>query len=102
VPAQHVLGPTSRRNTHVVRGTTTEHSVRSRSCSARKPIPLDIAWIVDGKVLAVDTLTPCTEPNQDQCPRWTSPSAVDALLEVPAHSLATITPGMAITIEEQP
>jgi len=64
-------------------------------------IPLDIAWIVDGTVLAVDTLTPCTRPDQDQCPRWTSPSAVDALLEVPAHSLTTVTPGMSITIEEQ-
>lgn len=64
--------------------------------------PLDIAWIVDNKVLAIDTLTACAETDQDQCPRWTSPSAVDALLEVPAHSLATIIPGMPITVEEQP
>lgn len=52
--------------------------------------------------LAVDTLTPCTETDQDQCPLWTSPSAVDALLEVPARSLATVVPGMPVAIEEQP
>lgn len=62
--------------------------------------PLDIAWIVDGKVLAVDTLTPCNEPNQDKCPRWTSPSAADALLEVPARSLTTVIPGMPVTVED--
>ena len=64
--------------------------------------PLDVAWIVDGKVLAVDTLSPCTDPTQDQCPLWTSPSAVDALLEVPADSLTAVVPGMSVTIEEQP
>lgn len=63
-------------------------------------IPIDIAWIVDGKVLAVDTLQPCTEPDQKQCSIWTSPSAADGLLEVPAHSLAAITPGMSLTIAE--
>lgn len=78
-------------------GSRSEHPV----WMAGMTIPLDIAWIVDGKVLAVDTLTPCTEPDQDQCPRWTSPSAVDALLEVPAHSLTNVTPGMSVTIEEQ-
>lgn len=65
-------------------------------------IPLDIAWIVDGKVLAKDTLIPCTEPDQNQCPRWTSPSAADALLEVPADALDTVIPGMTLTIEELP
>ncbi len=64
-------------------------------------IPLDIAWIVDGKVLAVDTLQPCTEPDQRQCPIWTSPSPVDALLEVPAQSLTAVTPGMPVTIKEE-
>ena len=65
-------------------------------------VPLDIAWIVDGKVLAVDTLSPCTETDEDQCPRWTSPSPATALLEVPAQSLATVIPGMPVTIEELP
>ena len=65
-------------------------------------IPLDIAWIADGKVVATDTLTACTEANQDACPRWISPSPVDALLEVPAHSLTRVVPGMAVAIEELP
>lgn len=64
--------------------------------------PLDIAWIADGKVLAIDTLTACTEADENACPRWTSPSPVDALLEVPAHSLTTVVPGMTVTIEELP
>lgn len=65
-------------------------------------IPLDIAWIADGKVVAIDTLTACTEADENPCPRWTSPSPVDALLEVPAHSLTTVVPGMAVSIEELP
>lgn len=63
-------------------------------------IPLDVAWIVDGKVLAVDTMQPCTEADQDQCPVWTSPGPVDSLLEVSARALTTAIPGMNITIEE--
>lgn len=61
--------------------------------------PLDIAWIAHGKVLATDTLSACTKTDQAGCPRWTSPTPVEALLEVPAHSLATVAPGMAVTIE---
>ncbi|MDN5764022.1 MAG: DUF192 domain-containing protein [Microlunatus sp.] len=64
--------------------------------------PLDVAWIADGKVVAIDTLTACTEADENDCPRWTSPSPVDALLEVPAHSLATVVPGMAVTVDELP
>jgi len=56
-------------------------------------IPVDIAWIVDGRVLAVDTLDPCDLEDQEQCPRWTSPAPVDALLEVPAGELAGVEPG---------
>ena len=63
-------------------------------------IPLDIAWIADGKVVATDTLTACTETDQNSCPKWTSPSPVDALLEVPENSLATVIPGMNVTIDE--
>ena len=65
-------------------------------------IPLDVAWIADGRVLAVDTLTPCTEADETQCPRWSSPSDVDALLEVSAHALREVVPGMTVTIEDQP
>lgn len=56
-------------------------------------IPIDIAWLVDGRVLAVDTLDPCDLEDQEQCPRWTSPAPVDALLEVPAGELAGVEPG---------
>lgn len=65
-------------------------------------LPLDVAWITDSKVTAVDTLTPCTEGDEAQCPRWSSPSDVDALLEVPAHALREVVPGMPVTIEDQP
>ena len=65
-------------------------------------VPLDIAWIADGKVLTTDSLAPCTAPVQNECPRWTSPGAVDALLEVPAHSLGAVVPGMSVTVEDQP
>ena len=64
-------------------------------------IPLDIAWIADGKVVAIDTLTACTETDEKNCPKWTSPVPVDALLEVPAHSLTGVIPGMTITIDEE-
>lgn len=62
--------------------------------------PLDIAWIADGQVLATDTLTPCAEADESRCPRWTSPSPVDALLEVPAKSLRSVVPGMPVTVQE--
>ena len=63
-------------------------------------IPLDVAWIVDGQVLAVDTLQPCTTAPQDECPQWTSPGAADTLLEVPAGALDGIEPGTPVTIRE--
>ncbi|WP_344812509.1 DUF192 domain-containing protein [Microlunatus aurantiacus] len=62
-------------------------------------IKLDIAWIIDSEVLAVDTVTPCLELDQNACPRWTSPAPVDALLEVPAHSLTGVDPGVRVSIE---
>ena len=62
-------------------------------------MPLDIAWIVDNKVLAIDTLAACDLPDQNQCPRWTSPAAVDALLEVPADSLKPVVPGMGVIVQ---
>lgn len=64
--------------------------------------PLDIAWIADNKIVAMETLDVCTEADENACPRSTSPSPVDALLEVPAHSLAATTRGTAITVEELP
>lgn len=64
--------------------------------------PLDVAWLADDRVVAVDTLAACAETDENACPRWTSPSPVDALLEVPAHSLTAVVPGMAVTVEELP
>lgn len=65
-------------------------------------IPIDVAWIAGDQVVAVDTLEPCTMHDQSRCPRWTSPGDADTLLEVPAGSVETITPGTAITISEDP
>lgn len=65
-------------------------------------VPLDVAWVTDGKVTAVDTLTPCATADETQCPRWTSPSGVDALLEVPAQALREVVPGMPVVIKVQP
>ncbi len=64
-------------------------------------IPVDAAWIAGDQVIAVDTLDPCTTTDQAQCPRSTSPGPADALLEVPAGSLETITPGTSITVREE-
>ena len=64
-------------------------------------IPIDIAWIADGQVLQISTLDPCTENRQSLCPRWRSPGAVDALLEVPADALNGITPGTPVSIREE-
>lgn len=68
---------------------------------AAMKIPIDVAWIVDNQVLAVDTLDPCTLTDQSKCPRWTSPGDVDALLEVPAGALAAIEPGTPVIIREE-
>lgn len=65
-------------------------------------VPLDVAWITAGKVTAVDTLAPCVEAEEARCPRWTSPSDVDALLEVPAQALRQIVPGMPVSISDDP
>lgn len=64
-------------------------------------IPLDIAWISRDEILAVDTLYPCDEPDQNRCPRWTSPGPVDALLEVSAHSLGGVGANTRVAITEQ-
>lgn len=64
-------------------------------------IPIDIAWIADGQVLQISTLDPCTENDQSLCPRWKSPGAIDALLEVQADALNGITPGTPVSIREE-
>lgn len=61
---------------------------------------IDIAWIADGSVLRVDTLQPCTLPDQDHCRKWTSPAPVDALLEVPADALDGVEAGDQVRVSE--
>jgi uncharacterized membrane protein (UPF0127 family) len=58
-------------------------------------VPLDIAWAAEGRVVEVRTLQPCGESD---CPMWQSPGSVDALLEVPAGSLAEVGVGAAFTV----
>ncbi|MFC4554015.1 DUF192 domain-containing protein [Georgenia faecalis] len=62
--------------------------------------PIDVAWIADGAVLAVDTLEPCTEPEDSTCPRWTWPGPADALLEVPAGALDGVGEGTPVRVQE--
>lgn len=57
---------------------------------ARTRVPLDIAWILDGQVVAVEALPPCDLDVVTDCPIYASPGDVDALLEVPAGTLEGI------------
>lgn len=79
---------------------TFAHADEQQVWMAGTAIALDVAWISDGQVLDVLTLDPCTEPDQDKCPRWTSPGDVDALLEVPAGALTRVAAGDAVTVTE--
>lgn len=63
-------------------------------------IPLDVAWIVDGRVVAVRTLQPCAAADQAQCPRWESPVPVDMLLEVSEGALQGVEPGSVVSVGE--
>ncbi|MET4224544.1 DUF192 domain-containing protein [Oerskovia enterophila] len=54
---------------------------------AHTRVPLDIAWILDGQVVAVETLPPCKFDAVTNCPTYASPGDVDSLLEVPAGAL---------------
>ena len=63
--------------------------------------PIDVAWIADHRVIAVQILEPCVEVDQHRCPRWTSPHDVDALLEVRAGALAGIDAGTVVTIRAE-
>lgn len=63
--------------------------------------PIDVAWIADYRVIAVQALEPCTEGEHERCPRWTFPGDVDALLEVRVGALAGIDAGTVVTIREE-
>lgn len=58
--------------------------------------PIDLAWITDGRVVAVETLQPC--PSRDQCPAHESPAPVDVVLEVPAGALDGVQHGSPVSI----
>ena len=58
--------------------------------------PIDLAWITEGRVVAVETLQPC--PSRDQCPAHESPTPVDVVLEVPAGALDSVQPGFPVRI----
>jgi hypothetical protein len=60
-------------------------------------LPIDLAWITDGKVVAVETLQPCAAGQP--CPIHDSPGPVDAVLEVAAGALAGVEPGTPVVIE---
>ncbi|RXR22089.1 DUF192 domain-containing protein [Oerskovia turbata] len=65
---------------------------------ARTRVPLDIAWILDGQVVAVEALPPCDLDVVTDCPIYASPGAVDSLLEVAAGALTTVESGDAVLI----
>lgn len=62
-------------------------------------VPLDVAWILNGKVIEIATLQPCNAAIEQQCERWQSPGPVDALLELPAGSLADVPSGAAVSVD---
>lgn len=61
-------------------------------------VPLDVAWVADDAVVAVRTLQPCPSAKSSDCPTWTSPQPVAALLEVPAGALDGVVPGSAVDV----
>lgn len=67
---------------------------------ARTRVRLDIAWILDGQVVAVETLLPCELEAVTDCPTYASPGDVDALLEVPAGALREVRLGSAVDVSK--
>lgn len=65
---------------------------------AHTRVPLDIAWILDGQIVAVETLPPCELDAVTNCPTYASPGDVDALLEVPAGTLENICVSEAVLV----
>ena len=59
-------------------------------------VPLDLAWIRAGQVVAVQTLQPCVRGAA--CPSHTSPGPVDAVLESAAGQLAGVPPGTTVAL----
>lgn len=68
---------------------------------ARTRVPLDIAWILDGQVVATRTLPPCELDAVTNCPTYASPGDVDALLEVAAGGLEKVEAGDTVQVPAQ-
>lgn len=67
---------------------------------ARTRVPLDIAWILDGQVVTVETLPPCELDVVTDCPTYASPGEVDAMLEVPAGALEETSAGSTVMVDD--
>ena len=65
-------------------------------------IPLDVAWLVGGKVLAVAPSRGARRQIGRNARSGSRLSAADALLEIPAGAPAAVVPGMPVKVEEQP
>lgn len=64
-------------------------------------VPLDIAWIRDGRVVGTTRMAPCPDLGAD-CPTYPSPGPVDAALEVAAGGLHGVRPGAGVHVDGAP
>ena len=60
-------------------------------------VPLDIAWVRDGRVVGATRMTPCPDLGP-RCPVYPSPGPVDAALEVRAGGLDGVRPGASLRV----
>lgn len=59
--------------------------------------PLDVAFIKDGRVIAVATMPPCTAAKQAQCPTYgPGYASFDAAVEATAGAFAQVKPGHTV------
>jgi uncharacterized protein len=63
-------------------------------------VPLDIAWIRDGTVVGVTSMTPCRERDADACRRYPSPGPVEAALEAAPGTFDAVEPGALVQVSE--
>lgn len=63
-------------------------------------IPLDIAWVQDGRVRGVTAMQPCEEAQAADCERYPSPGPVDAAIEAPPGTFAGVENGARVDVRE--
>jgi uncharacterized protein len=63
-------------------------------------IPLDIAWIQDGRVRGVTSMQPCEEAEAADCERYPSPGPVDAAIEAAPGTFAGVETGAQVDVRE--